>query len=135
VSKKRRVRGSKYTDAFKRQLVAKSYGVGVTVPMVSKKHGVPASRIYSWRGDMRFQTSEVEMPGFTSIEVSDGPALAGIAPPHSAARIEMTLENGRRLSISDDVEASFVLELARADHRRRPLCRGGGLSRQRHGVF
>ena len=113
MSKKRRGRGSKYTDAFKRQLVAESYGVGVTVPMVSKQHGVPASRIYSWRGDMRFQTSEVEMPGFTSIEVSDGPALDGIAPPHSEARIEITLENGHKLSISDGVDAGFVLELAR----------------------
>jgi len=103
VSKKRRGRGSKYTDAFKRQLVAESYGVGVTVPMVSKQHGVPASRIYSWRGDMRFQTSEVEMSGFTSIEVTDAPALDGIAPPHSEARIEITLENGHKLSISDGV--------------------------------
>jgi transposase len=45
VSKKRRCRGSKYTDAFKRQLVAESYGVGVSVPTVSKQRGVPVSRI------------------------------------------------------------------------------------------
>ncbi len=36
VSKKRSVRGSKYTDAFKRHLVAESYGLGVTVLIVSK---------------------------------------------------------------------------------------------------
>lgn len=54
MSKKRRGRDSKYTDALKRHLVAESYGVGVSVPMVSKQHGVPASRIYSWRGDIRF---------------------------------------------------------------------------------
>jgi transposase len=81
--------------------------------MVSKQHGVPASRIYSWRGDIRFQTSEVEMPGFTYVEVSDGSALDGIAPPHSEARIEITLENGHKLSISGGVDAGFVLELAR----------------------
>jgi len=113
VSKKRRGRKSNYTDAFKRQLVAESHAVGATVPMVSKLHGVPTSRIYSWRGDARFQTSEVGMPGFTPIEVSDGPALDGFALPHSEARIEITLENGRKLSISDGVDAGFVLELAR----------------------
>ena len=53
MSKKRRVRGSKYTDAFKRHLVAESYGAGVTVLIVSKQHGVPYSPIYSWRGDKR----------------------------------------------------------------------------------
>ena len=113
MSKKRRGRGSKYTDAFKRQLVAESYGVGVTVPMVSKQHGVPTSRIYSWRGDVRFQTSEVETPDFTPVEVADVPVVEDVAPPLSDARIEITLENGRKLSISDGADAGFVLELAR----------------------
>jgi transposase-like protein len=54
VSKKRRARGSKYTDAFKRHLVAESYCVGVTVLIVSKQHRVPDSPIYSWRGDKRW---------------------------------------------------------------------------------
>ena len=81
--------------------------------MVSKQHGVPTSRIYSWRGDARFQPSDIETPGFTSIEVTDAPTLDGIAPPHSEARIEITLENGRRISVSAGVDAGFVLELAR----------------------
>jgi transposase len=113
MGKKRRGRESKYTVAFKRQLVAESQSMGATVPMVSKQHGVPTSRIYSWRGDARFQPRDVETPGFTPIEVSDGPALEEIAPRRSDTRIEITLENGRKLSISDGVDASFVLELAR----------------------
>jgi transposase len=113
VSKKRRGRESKYTDAFKRQLVAESHAVGATVPIVSKQHGVPTSRIYSWRGDARFQPSEVETPGFTPIEVSDAPKLNAIDHLLPEARIEITLENGRKLSISDGVDAGFVLELAR----------------------
>lgn len=38
--------------------------MGATVPMVSKQHGVPTSRIYSWRGYARFQPSEVETPDY-----------------------------------------------------------------------
>jgi transposase len=81
--------------------------------MVSKQHGVPTSRIYSWRGDARFQPSEVETPGFVAVEVSDAPKLNAINHLLPEARIEITLENGRKLSISDGVDAGFVLELAR----------------------
>jgi transposase len=113
VSKKRRGRASQYTDAFKRQLVAESHASGATVPMVSKQHGVPTSRIYSWRGDARFQPSDIETPGFTPVEVADAPVVEDVAPTRSDARIEITLENGRKLSTSDGADAGFVLELAR----------------------
>ena len=113
MSKKRRGRESKYTDAFKRQLVAESHAAGATVPIVSKLHGVPTSRIYSWRGDARFRPTEVETPGFTPIEVSDAPKIDAIDHLLPEARIEITLENGRKLSISNGVDAGFVLELAR----------------------
>ena len=69
LTNKRRGRESKYTDAFKRQLVAESYVTGATVPLVSKQHGVPTNRIYSWRGDARFQPRDIEAPGFTPVEV------------------------------------------------------------------
>ena len=107
-------RASQYTDAFKRQLVAESLVVGVTVPMVSKRHGVPTSRIYSWRSDARFQPTEIEAPDFTPVEVTGAPIkLDDIDHPLPEPRIEITLENGRKLSISDGVDAGLVLELAR----------------------
>jgi transposase len=112
-----RGRGSKYTDDFKRKLVAESSADGVSVPMVAQRHGVPENRIYAWRGDHRFQPDDTDAPAFTPVEIADAdivdaPASSGtsILPvPH----IEITLENGRRLSISDGVDAGFVLELAR----------------------
>ena len=114
MSKKPRGRGSKYTNVFKKQLVAESREGGVTVPMVSKQHGVPTSRIYSWRSDARFQPTAIETADFTPVEVSD--ALNhpnNIDHLLTEPRIEITLENGHKLSISDGVDAGFVLELAR----------------------
>jgi transposase len=112
-----RGRGSKYTDAFKRQLVLESRVDGVSVPMVSKRHGVPTNRIYAWRGDARFQPGGSAGDVFTPVEVSDVVAVDTPAQPSCATlptpRIEITLENGRRLSVSDVVDAGFVLELAR----------------------
>ncbi len=46
-------------------------------------------------------------------EVSDAPKLNAIDHLLPEARIEITLENGRKLSISNGVDAGFVLELAR----------------------
>ena len=114
MSTKPRGRGSKYTDGFKKQLVAESRTDDVTVPMVAKQHGVPTSRIYSWRGDARFQPTEIITPEFMPVEVTDAdepPEVVEHLPPEP--RIEITLENGRKLSISDKVDAGFVLKLAR----------------------
>jgi transposase len=114
LSKKQRGRGSKYTDGFKQQLVTESLADVVTVPMVANKHGVPPSRIYSWRGDPRFQSPEVDTPEFTPVEVTQAAEpFEVVEPTPPEPRIEITLENGRKLSISDGVDAGFVLELAR----------------------
>jgi hypothetical protein len=56
---------------------------------------VPTSRIYSWRGDARFQPRDVETPGFKPVEESDAPILKDIDQLLPEARIEITLENGR----------------------------------------
>ena len=121
MTKRRAGRGSKYSDDFKRQLVAESYAAGVSVPMVAKKHGVGPERIYTWRGDARFQPDAPKDAAFMPVEVmtSDADiasALREAQPtsiPTRPSQIEITLENGRKLSVSDGVDAGFVLELAR----------------------
>ena len=117
MSKRRGGRGFKYTDEFKRRLVAESHGDGVSVPMVSRRHGVPTNRIFAWRGDARFHPEASDDAGFMPVEISGGnhdavPMLPE-ARPTASSRIEITLENGRKLSVSDGVDAGFVLELAR----------------------
>ena len=117
MSTQQRGRGSKYTDDFKRKLVAESSADGISVPMVAQRHGVPDNRIYAWRSDGRFQPDATVNTAFMPVKIAGG--NVGAAPvlpkskPTSAAQIEITLENGRKLSISDGVDAGFVLELAR----------------------
>ena len=89
--------------------------------MVAKKHGVGTNRIYAWRGDVRFQPAAPEDAAFMPVEVrnSDGDVAPGLPEaqptriPTRPSQIEITLENGRKLSVSDGVDAGFVLELAR----------------------
>ena len=120
MSKRRGGRGSKYPDEFKRRLVAESHGDGVSVLTVSRRYGVPTNRIYAWRGDARLLPAASDDAGFISVEISGGdhnaaavqPAAQPTSIPTSSARIEITLENGRKLSVSEGVDAGFVLELA-----------------------
>ena len=85
MSKRRVGRGSKYSDEFKRRLVAESQADGVSVPMVSRRHGVPTSRIYSWRSDDRFQPDGSDDAGFIAVEISgvdhDAAAMQSAAQP------------------------------------------------------
>ena len=122
MGRRRAGRGSKYSDEFKRRLVAESHADGVSVPMVAKKHGVGSNRIYAWRGDARFQPVGFEEDAaFVPVEVGDSDTDAVLALPEAEptitptgpSQIEITLENGRKLRVSDGVDAGFVLELAR----------------------
>ena len=70
MSKRRGGCGSKYTDEFKRRLVAESHGDGVSVPMVSRRHGVPTYRIFAWRGDALFQPAASDDAGFMAVAIS-----------------------------------------------------------------
>ena len=65
-------RGSKYSDEFKRRLVAESHVDGMSMPMVSRRHSVPTSRIYAWRGDVQFQPSGSDDARFMPVEISGG---------------------------------------------------------------
>ena len=106
----------KYSDALKAQVVAESRASGATAPMVAKRYGIPESRIYAWRGDPRYQSGARGAPGFASVEFSDEAvteASSSLVSELNPLRcIEITLENGRRLSVGVGVDAGFVLELA-----------------------
>ena len=122
MTKRRGGRSSKYSDEFKRQLVEESHAAGVSVPMVAKKHSVGTNQIYAWRGDARFQPDAPEDAAFMPVEVGNRDVDVASALPEAQSTtvktsasqvIEITLENGRKLSVSDGVDAGFVLELAR----------------------
>jgi transposase len=109
---------NKYSDAFKTQIVAETRSAGSSIVQIAELHGVTTSQIYGWRQDKRFQGVDADasnVPGFVAVEVDPSPPSLSDAPivHPTSNRIEITLENGRRLSISEGVDASFVLELAR----------------------
>ena len=97
MSKRRGGRGSKYTDDFKRKLVAESSAAGMSVPLVAKQLGVGTNRIHADRSDGRFQPDDTENPAFTPVEISDvdlADTLALLGPDQAVFRVEISLEIG-----------------------------------------
>lgn len=108
MNKKLAKAGPKHNDDFRCQLVAESLVTGVTVPQVAKRHGVPSSQIYKWRGDDRYAPTSSPAESFTEIAVSDdGPLIT------QTDSINIILENGRALSFNGCTNTAFILELAR----------------------
>ena len=85
-------RGSKYSDELKRRLVAESHVDGVSMPMVSRRHSVPTSRIYAWRGDVRFSRFLSQNPPPTQNSLQMNPPPQSFSPcPWTVHRIERGL--------------------------------------------
>lgn len=107
----------KFSAAFKRQVVLESVAPGANIAALCRKHGISSSRIYAWRKDERFQTDVIKDLGFTLVDIADdgseGVAGGSEVAPCRGGQIEITLENGRRLSIWHNGDVGFVLELAR----------------------
>lgn len=108
-------RGTKYSDEFKRRTVAECRADGVSVSAVAKKHGVSTKSINAWRSDGRFQPDGSAPTAFMPVDILGDDEVAVSPEPKLTAswRIEITLENGRKLSVNDGVDAGFVLALAR----------------------
>ena len=93
-------RGSKYSDEFKRRLVAESHVDGVSMPMVSRLHSVPTSRIYAWRSNLRFQPGGSDDAGFMPVEISGGNHDAVPVLPETQPTASPILESRLRTGAS-----------------------------------
>ena len=78
--------------------------------VVAERHDVAKNRIYAWRSDARFKPDGSERNAFTSVAVDvDQVQMASNQDPlflqdmKPEPRIEINLENGRRLSVSEGV--------------------------------
>ena len=101
------------TDAFKMKLVAESFKSGVTVPMLSKRYNVPAHQIYGWRQSKRFRQSHVEDHDFTAVQIREETVIEFDQKSAAETMVEIILSNGCCLKTTDNVNADFILKLAR----------------------
>ena len=108
----RRRRRRVWDDDEKRRIVAQTKFPGVSVSQVARRYDVNANLVFKWLRDPRFQPVEEACP-FLPVEV-----IAEVPRPTpdvaaSESKIEITLSNGHRVSISGAFDPDALSRLLR----------------------
>ena len=105
-----------WDDDEKVRIVAQTRLAGVSVSQVARRYDVNANLVFTWRRDPRFNPPPVEDPAalFLPVEVVVAPAVIdppALEPP--AAKIEIVLPTGHRVSISGAYDPDALCRLVR----------------------
>ena len=105
-----------WSDDEKRRIVAQTLVPGVSVSQVARRYDVNANLVFKWLRDPRFKPLGEDAAAFLPVEVVPverprGAVAAGVVCEDS--RIEIELENGRRLRLSGIVDLDLVVRLVR----------------------
>ncbi len=117
MSMKRRKRRL-WDDDEKRRIVAQTRVPGVSVSQVARRYDVNANLVFKWLRDPRFTPTPVEASAasFLPVEVVAAPRLVDppvIEPKASDAKIEISLPNGHRVSVSGSYDPDALCRLVR----------------------
>jgi transposase len=113
MAKKRRKRRH-WSDDEKREIVAQTRVPGVSVSRVARRYDVNANLVFKWIRDPRFRPPEDDKSLFLPVEVVPELAAPVTTPPVADGRIEITLTNGHRLSITGAFDPEAVSRLVQA---------------------
>ena len=117
----------RYTDEFKRQVVAESFDPEISVAEIARRYEMNANALFNWRKDPRFNPALAERePIFLPVEIgpedeapvdaapaAQAPAPSA-APPSSPSPIEIALVCGTRLRVESHVEEAALTRVIRA---------------------
>jgi transposase len=114
----RRRRRRVWADDEKRRIVAQTRFPGASVSQVARRYDVNANLVFKWLRDPRFMPTAVEdsAVSFLPVEVVAAPPVNAppvIDPQAPAAKIEITLSNGHRVSISGAFDPDALSRLLR----------------------
>ena len=104
-----------WSDADKVRIVEESLVGHRQVSATARRHGISRSLLTVWRRQYRNgELGGPHSPGFIPLMVSAGPpALASRMPTPSTpeAKIEITLANGRRVSVPTSIDPAVLARL------------------------
>jgi len=86
---------------------------GGSVSQVARRYDVNANMVFKWLRDPRFKPAEDDLPSFLPVEVLPEAAMADADTAALDSRIEITLSNGHRLSVSGAFDPDAVSRLVR----------------------
>ena len=109
----RRLKRRLWEDDEKRRIVVQTRVPGVSVSQVARRYDVNANLVFKWLRDPRFKPPEEVGCSFLPVGVIANPTPPIIEVAPSAAKIEITLANGHRVSISGAFDPDAVSRLVR----------------------
>lgn len=102
-----------WDDDEKRRIVGQTHVPGVSVSQVARRYDVNTNMVFKWLRDPRFKPPEDEAHSFLPVEVVVEPPAPILDVACPDAKIEITLANGHRMSISGAFDPEPVVRLAR----------------------
>ncbi len=104
----------RYTETFKRQVVAEASGDGVSVASVARRHGLNANLIFNWRRRFGGDRPVAFVPAVIVPEDSEDVRMdggrAGLEEG-SRCRLEIVCHGGRRIVVDGNFDADVLRRL------------------------
>ena len=103
----------RWSEAFKKRVVAEANQPGVTVAQIARRYDLDGRRISNWI--KKFSTSAALVP----VEVSPDEANSPMSAPQPSTGVEIDLPCGSKLRFGADAGAELVAEIITALRSRR----------------
>ena len=97
----------RWSDDFKRRVVAEASQPGVSVAAIARRYDLNNNLLFNWK--RRFGVDLAFLP----VEVVPEPVAPSVDPAVLDSKIEIQLSNGHRLSISGAFDPDVVSRLVR----------------------
>ena len=122
-----------WSDEDKARIVAECEAPGSSVSMVARRHDLNTNMLFTWRrqarqrqcgtGEVSFVPAVIAPKGLASDRLATvprepQPELASSSAPRPTGRIEIVLDNSRRIIVDPDVSASALARVIGVLERR-----------------
>ena len=105
----------RWSERFKRRVVAEAAAPGASAAAVARRYDLNANLLFNWKRrywvEDRFLPVEVSEVQPSALHANDKPIASSISEPTS---IEITFANGHRLAVRGGVNVEMLCRLTRA---------------------
>lgn len=100
----------RYSESFKRQVVAEASGDGVSAASVARRHGLNTNLIFNWR---RRYGGDRPVSFVPALIVPEAPPTdrGDAVPGNSEPRMEVVCHGGRRIVVERDFDVGVLRRL------------------------
>ena len=115
MSDKARRSRRRWSEEFKRRVVAEAMAPGASAAAIARRYDLNANLLFNWKRRYgvsdRFLPVEISGPGLSVPRASDEPVGSNVT---EACSIEVTLTNGNRISVKGNLDADTMCRLVRS---------------------